>query len=178
MTSQKPRKIRRVQRWQNDPEFPAAPDSMFELFAKDYKEKVKAKFVPGNDIDDIVKLLQEEWLALSEEERLGYHYKANKLEKMYERLKEEYIKDKTQGPKRPPSAFFVFCAERREHVKRKLGPNVAVTEMSKALGAEWKLLDEKKKATYQAEADRLKEIYRKEKAEYDQKVASRGRPKP
>ena len=50
--------------------------------------------------------------------------------------------------------------------------------MSKALGAEWKLLDEKKKATYQAEADRLKEIYRKEKAEYDQKVASRGRPKP
>jgi hypothetical protein len=46
------------------------------------------------------------------------------------------------GPKRPPSAYFIFTKEKREDLVKKY-PNLKVTEIAKKLGEQWKNLSDK-----------------------------------
>lgn len=68
-------------------------------------------------------------------------------------------------PKRPMSAFFLFQAEARERIKKE-NPDIKQTEILKKTGAEWRELDEKKKAVFEKKAETDKARYAKEKEAY------------
>ena len=69
------------------------------------------------------------------------------------------------APKRPPTAFFLFAATRRQHIKR-AAPDAGVTQVAKALGEEWRNLREHEKNEFYAQAETEKKKYEKVKAEY------------
>jgi hypothetical protein len=50
--------------------------------------------------------------------------------------------DKVDKPKRAPSAYLIFCSERRVAVKE-ANPDATFKDMGKLLGAEWATLDDK-----------------------------------
>ena len=55
------------------------------------------------------------------------------------------------APKRPPTAFFLFCKERREHVReqtKKEDPKSGVVEVARKLGEIWRSLSEQDKDKY------------------------------
>ena len=62
-------------------------------------------------------------------------------------------KEKGDKPKRAPSAYIIFCGEKREEVK-KANPEATFGELGKLLGGLWSGMDEaaKKKYTKAAEA--------------------------
>ena len=161
------------QRKKDDPNFPKPPLTTWEQFAHDSKEVVKQRFVPGDSAADIVKLLQDHWLhGLSEKQRMKCRQESRKRQILYELVCKEYIKDKTCGPKRPPTAFFLFCQDVRESVK-KANPNAGVTEMAKLLGQKWGALNSNKKATYISRSVQLKEAWKIKKKAYDDAVGKR-----
>lgn len=69
------------------------------------------------------------------------------------------------APKRPPSAFFVFCSEHRPKIKEE-HPGISIGDIAKKLGEKWATLTPKEKAPYEAQAAKLKEKYEKEVAAY------------
>ena len=73
------------------------------------RKRVKKKFVPGDSAEDIMKTLQNEWAeGVSESERMGYCKRYRKKKVLHELVCTEYVKDKTGGPKRPSTAFFLL----------------------------------------------------------------------
>lgn len=66
------------------------------------------------------------------------------------------------APKRPMSAFFMFCQEERPKVK-KIHPDWKVGEIAKELGKRWEHVE---KTKYEGEAARDKQRYEKEMAQY------------
>merc|ERR1719498_2132132 len=62
------------------------------------------------------------------------------------------------APKRPPSAFFVFCSEHRPRIKEE-NPGIAIGDIAKKLGELWSKQTDKDKAPYSAKAAKLKEKY-------------------
>jgi len=61
----------------------------------------------------------------------------------------------TNRPKRAPTAYFLFTAERRAAVSA-ANPEAKITEIAKLLGAEWKALSEEEKAPFVAKAEKEK----------------------
>jgi len=66
--------------------------------------------------------------------------------------------------KRPTSAYFYYCNERRESFKKEF-PSLSMTDSTKKMSEEWKNLDAKKKKKYDDLAAKDKERYEKEKAD-------------
>ena len=60
--------------------------------------------------------------------------------------------------KRPPSAYFLFCADKRAEVKAELGGQ-SVTAVAKALGERWKQLTLEQKQQYEQTARTAKATY-------------------
>lgn len=58
--------------------------------------------------------------------------------------------------KRPPSAYLLYCNNKREKVKGE-NPEAPVTEIMKILGVKWKGISAERKAKYEAEAKVLKD---------------------
>ena len=91
--------------------------------------------------------------------------KLNKFIKAQEKkMQAKKFKD-PNAPKRPLSAYMVFCNQNREKVKRE-NPKIEVTEIMKKLGEGWKALSEKQRTPYKKEAALLKEKYEKEMESY------------
>ena len=65
--------------------------------------------------------------------------------------------------KRPTSAYFYYCNDRREAM-RKEQPGLSMTDQTKAMSEEWKNLDAKKRKKYDDLAAKDKERYENEKA--------------
>jgi histone H3/H4 len=60
--------------------------------------------------------------------------------------------------KKPLTGYFLFLAENRERVKASM-PDAGVGPVAKALGAEWRTLDEEKKKAFVDEAAQQKKTY-------------------
>jgi len=73
------------------------------------------------------------------------------------------------APKRPPSAFFVFCADHRPRIKGE-NPGIGIGDIAKELGKLWGKQGPKDKAPYEAKAAKLKEKYDKDIAAYRAKT--------
>lgn len=65
---------------------------------------------------------------------------------------------KSDGDKRPSTAYFQFSNAKRDEYKKKY-PELKVTEIAKKLGAAWKEMDEKEKDPYVRKAKEEKEAY-------------------
>ena len=70
------------------------------------------------------------------------------------------------APKRPPTAFFLYAQTRRDEIKR-THKGVAVSEIAKKLGQEWRNLPDAKKNKFyaQAEKENAKYSFESRKAE-------------
>ena len=66
--------------------------------------------------------------------------------------------------KRPTSAYFYYCNDRRESLKKD-EPGLSMTDSTKKMSEEWKNLDAKKKKKFEDLAAKDKERYEREKAE-------------
>ncbi|MEQ2258439.1 hypothetical protein XENORESO_019610 [Xenotaenia resolanae] len=62
------------------------------------------------------------------------------------------------APKRPPSAFFVFCSEYRPSVKQQY-PGLSIGDCAKKLGEMWSKLTQSEKQPYEEKAQKLREKY-------------------
>jgi len=69
------------------------------------------------------------------------------------------------APKRPQSSYFVFSNKRRKEMKE-TNPDKKLTEISKMIAAEWKVMDNTSKKPYEQEAKELKEKYETDMKKY------------
>ena len=104
---------------------------------------------------------------------LGQSDKINELMEKFvgEKMKMKAKKNKNL-PKKPKSAYFFFCDEKRPALlekARKKGGKVNIGEIAKELGVMWKKLKADKKKKYETHNAKDKERYDKEMAEYSQK---------
>lgn len=84
------------------------------------------------------------------------------------------------APKRPLNGFMLFCADLRanptkyrEYPGLSDTPTTSITEESKVLAAHWREMKEDVKQTYLNEATRLRELYKQEKEQYDNKISAK-----
>ncbi|KAM7149262.1 high mobility group protein B1-like isoform 1-T1 [Molossus nigricans] len=98
----------------------------------------------------------------------------------YEREMKTYIPPKGEtkkkfkdpnAPKRPPSAFFLFCSEYRPKIKGE-HPGLSIGDVAKKLGEMWNNTAADDKQPYEEKAAKLKEKYEKDIAAY----RARGKP--
>ncbi len=108
--------------------------------------------------------------------------KADKVR--YDREMKNYVPPKGMGkrgkkkkdpnaPKRPPSAFFIFCSDHRPNLKGE-NPNLTIGEIAKKLGELWAKQGAKDRAPYEQKAVKLKEKYEKDIAAYRAKGGMAG----
>ncbi|MEQ2179808.1 High mobility group box 1, partial [Goodea atripinnis] len=106
-------------------------------------------------------------LSPSEKKRFEDMAKADKVR--YNREMSDYVPPKGFGkrgrkrkdpnaPKRPPSAFFVFCSEYRPSVKQQY-PGLSIGDCAKKLGEMWSKLTQSEKQPYEEKAQKLREKY-------------------
>ena len=74
------------------------------------------------------------------------------------------------APKRPLSAFFLFCHDERPAVKEKF-PTYSVGEAAKELGERWNKVTPETKAKYEAQVQLDKSRYEREIANYKNQMA-------
>jgi len=79
------------------------------------------------------------------------------------------------APKRPPSAFFIFCSEFRPKVKSE-SPGLSIGDVAKKLGEMWNSTSGEDKQPYEKKAAKLKEKYEKDIAAYRAKGKTGGAP--
>lgn len=105
--------------------------------------------------------------------------KLNKhMKKEEKKLQAKKTKDPNH-PRRPLSAYMVYCSRNREKVKLD-NPGIEVKATMVELGKGWKKLNDKQKLPYNKEAARLKAIYEKEMESYippDGKKVDKDKPK-
>ncbi|KAJ7411343.1 High mobility group protein B1 [Pitangus sulphuratus] len=98
--------------------------------------------------------------------------KADKLR--YEKEMKNYVPPKGEtkkkfkdpnAPKRPPSAFFLFCSEFRPKIKGE-HPGLSIGDVAKKLGEMWNNTAADDKQPYEKKAAKLKEKYEKDIAAY------------
>jgi len=73
--------------------------------------------------------------------------------------KKQKRKKDPNAPKRPQTAFFLMCADRRDALRAEF-PDLRIGEIAKKLGAEWAACQGEKRAQYEATAARQKEEYK------------------
>jgi len=78
-------------------------------------------------------------------------------------------KDKKKGPKRPRSAYILFCSDKRDEVVKK-HPNEKITEIAKRLGALWGKVSKE-------DAKKYKGLAEKDKARYEREMKKEGSSK-
>ena len=83
-------------------------------------------------------------------------------ENLKKKKKRKSVKDPNE-PKRPWSAYFYFCDERRKDVKEQ-NPELKVTDVAKILGKMWNECTEKQ--IYEEKSLKAKEVYKKKLEEY------------
>lgn len=75
------------------------------------------------------------------------------------------------APKRPSSGYFLFLADERKNVIKRMGGKPSPTDVARKAGEEWRSLPPKQKAKYQSKADKLKKEYAKKAAVYKKSKA-------
>eukprot|EP00944_MAST-04C_sp_MAST-4C-sp1_P005617 g5617.t1 len=162
-----PRQAQRKKGQKKDPNAPKRPPTAFFLFAQTRRQHIK-RAAPGASVTHIAKALGEEWRNLREHEKNEFYAQAELEKRKYEKIKERYLANKkaNSGPKRSPTAFFLFAKDRRPAIKQ-AQPEAKVTDVAKILGEEWRNLADNSKLKYQQEAHRLKKIYDQDKAKFE-----------
>ncbi|XP_036609904.1 high mobility group protein B2-like [Trichosurus vulpecula] len=102
------------------------------------------------------------------------NHNGNRDKARYDREMKNYVPPKgdkkgkkkdPNAPKRPPSAFFLFCAEHRPKIKSE-HPGLSIGDTAKKLGELWSEQSAKDKLPYEQKVAKLKEKYEKDIAAY------------
>jgi len=116
----------------------------------------------------------DRWRTMTDKEKKRFQELALADKKRFEKEMEGYVPD-TKGkkkakkekdpnaPKRPLTAFFLFCNDRRPAIKAK-NPDLRIGDVAKELGKMWAELAQDAKSKYEAKA-------KTDKARYDQLLA-------
>ncbi|DAA30815.1 TPA: high-mobility group box 2-like [Bos taurus] len=126
------------------------------------------------------KKCSERWKTMSAKEKSKFEDMAKSDKARYDREMKNYVPPKgdkkgkkkdPNAPKRPPSAFFLFCSEHRPKIKSE-HPGLSIGDTAKKLGEMWSEQSAKDKQPYEQKAAKLKEKYEKDIAAYRAKGKS------
>ncbi|XP_029304354.1 high mobility group protein B1a [Cottoperca gobio] len=155
---------------------PRGKMSSYAYFVQTCREEHKKKHPEASvNFSEFSKKCSERWKPLTAKEK-GKFEDLAKLDKVrYDREMLSYVPARGGGkkkrfkdpnaPKRPPSAFFVFCAEFRPKVKGET-PGLTIGDVAKRLGEMWNGTASEDKVPFEKKAAKLKEKYEKEVAAY------------
>ncbi|KAG9269389.1 high mobility group protein B2-like isoform X2 [Astyanax mexicanus] len=170
---------------------PKGRTSAYAFFVLSSRDELKKKS-PGTSVNfgKFSKKCSEDWKALTPSEKKKFEDLAKADKARYDEEMKSYVPPKGMGkmgrkkkdpnaPKRPPSAFFIFCSEHRPAVKSE-HPNLTIGEIAKKLGEKWSKLSTKDRSPFDQKAVLLREKYEKEVAAYRSggSVAKRGPGRP
>ena len=131
------------------------------------------KHYPDTSVNftEFSKKCSERWKTMSAKEKGKCEDLAKADKARYVREMKTYIplpKGETKkkfkdpnAPKRPPSAFFLFCSEYRPKIKGE-HPGLSIGDVAKKLGEMWNNTAADDKQPYEKKAAKLKEKYEKE----------------
>ncbi|XP_017318880.1 high mobility group protein B2a [Ictalurus punctatus] len=163
-----------------DPTKPRGKTSSYAFFVQTCREEHKKKH-PDTSVNfsEFSKKCAERWKTMSPKEKSKFEEMAKTDKVRYDREMKNYVPPKgakkgkkkdPNAPKRPPSAFFVFCSDYRPKVKSEY-PGISIGDIAKKLGEQWSKLSAKDKVPYEQKAGKLKEKYEKDVAAYRAKGA-------
>uniref|UniRef100_A0ABI7ZJ96 HMG box domain-containing protein n=1 Tax=Felis catus TaxID=9685 RepID=A0ABI7ZJ96_FELCA len=122
------------------------------------------------NFSEFSKKCSERWKTMSAKEKGKFEDMAKADKARYEREMKTYIPPKGEtkkkfkdpnAPKRPPSAFFLFCSEYRPKIKGE-HPGLSIGDVAKKLGEMWNNTAADDKHPYEKKAAKLKEKYEKD----------------
>uniref|UniRef100_A0AAQ5ZA28 High mobility group protein B2 n=1 Tax=Amphiprion ocellaris TaxID=80972 RepID=A0AAQ5ZA28_AMPOC len=153
-----------------DPRKPRGKMSSYAYFVQTCREEHKKKHPDASvNFSEFSKKCSERWKTMSPKEKGKFEDMAKQDKVRYEREMKNYIPPKGQkkkrfkdpnAPKRPPSAFFLFCADFRPKVKVE-NPGLSIGDTAKKLGEMWNSSSAESKQPYEKKAAKLKEKYDK-----------------
>jgi hypothetical protein len=166
-----------------DPNHPKHGKSSYIFFCLAERPKI-VKATPEMDAKEITKLLGANWRKLSDKQK-------SKYKKLAETDRSRYLKDMETykppiglgfvparkgkkvrvGPKRGLSSYIIFCQKRRAGLKDE-NPDLPTKDVTAALGAEWRGMDDDAKAPFVSLSAIDKERYETERAAFDANVSS------
>ncbi|XP_076024926.1 high mobility group protein B1a [Genypterus blacodes] len=157
---------------------PKGKTSSYAYFVQTCREEHKRKHPEASvNFAEFSKKCSERWKTMTQKEKGKFEDLAKQDKVRYEREmmnyaparggKKKKFKD-PNAPKRPPSAFFIFCAEFRPKVKGEQ-PGLTIGEVAKKLGEIWNGTSSEDKQPYEKKASKLKEKYDKDMAAYRSK---------
>ncbi|KAM9476531.1 high mobility group protein B2a [Clarias gariepinus] len=159
-----------------DPNKPRGKTSSYAFFVQTCREEHKKKH-PDTSVNfsEFSKKCAERWKTMSPKEKSKFEELAKTDKVRYDREMKNYVPPKgakkgkkkkdPNAPKRPPSAFFIFCSDHRPKVKSE-NPGFTIGDVAKKLGEQWSKLTAKDKSPYEQKALKLKEKYEKDVAAY------------
>ncbi|XP_041807657.1 high mobility group protein B1-like [Chelmon rostratus] len=168
-----------------DPAKPRGKMSSYAYFVQTCREEHKKKHPDASvNFAEFSKKCSERWKTMSSKEKGKFEDLARQDKARYEREMMSYVpvrggkkkkyKD-PNAPKRPPSAFFIFCSEFRPKVKSE-APGLSIGDVAKRLGEMWNSTSAEAKQPFEKKAAKLKEKYEKEVAAYRQKTKAGSGP--
>ncbi|XP_067106316.1 high mobility group protein B2a [Osmerus mordax] len=167
-----------------DPNKPRGKTSSYAFFVQTCREEHKKKH-PGTSVNfsEFSKKCSERWKTMSAKEKVKFEDLAKGDKVRFDREMKGYVPPKgtkvgkrkkdPNAPKRPPSAFFVFCSDHRARIKGE-HPGISIGDIAKKLGELWSKQTPKDKVPYEAKAGKLKEKYEKDVAAYRAKSGAGG----
>uniref|UniRef100_A0A3Q2WEX3 High mobility group protein B2 n=1 Tax=Haplochromis burtoni TaxID=8153 RepID=A0A3Q2WEX3_HAPBU len=154
-----------------DPTKPRGKMSSYAYFVQTCREEHKKKHPEASvNFAEFSKKCSERWKTMSAKEKGKFEDMARQDKARYEREMMNYVparggKKKKKykdpnAPKRPPSAFFIFCSEFRPKVKGE-SPGLSIGDVAKRLGEMWNGTAAEDKQPFEKKAAKLKEKYEK-----------------
>lgn len=159
-------------------EGPSAIIPASTFFRTDRVEDLSNQF-PDASPSEIVNMLEQEWINLSDDNRRIYQAKSKKDREMFIEERKNYLpktdggrlkrKKKTKhpdAPKHPKSAFLFFAMDRRSEITKEF-PDLSFSQVSTQLSAEFKALPVDRRQEYMDLAIADKNRYKEEKMQFE-----------
>ncbi|KAI4884401.1 hypothetical protein NFI96_011245 [Prochilodus magdalenae] len=174
----------------SDPAKPKGKMSAYAYFVKTCREEHNKKN-PGVSVNfaEFSKKCSERWKVMSPKEKTKFEDMAKQDKARYDQEMMNYNPGKSgrkkkdpNAPRRPPSGFLLFCAERRPGIKAQ-NPSMGIGDVAKKLGGLWNNMSDSEKQPFLSQANRLKDKYMKDVKNYKTKGkagggSSAGKSKP
>ncbi|CAL8376252.1 high mobility group protein B3a [Gadus morhua] len=159
-----------------DPRKPKGKMSAYAYFIKTCRQEHEKKTpeVPVN-FTMFSKKCSERWKTISSKEKGKFEDLAKQDKVRFDNEMQHFAPGRKKGqkkdpnaPKRPPSGFFIFCADHRPKIKA-VHPTLGIGDVAKKLGEQWNNLTDANKQPYLQKANKLKDKYQKDVADYKSK---------
>ncbi|XP_056299150.1 high mobility group protein B2b [Pseudoliparis swirei] len=156
---------------------PKGKTSAYAFFVQTCREEHRKKH-PEQSVNftEFSKKCSERWKGLTAGDKKCFEDMAKTDKVRYNNEMRDYVPPKGYGkkgrkkkdpnaPKRPPSAFFVFCSEYRPSVKQQT-PGLSIGDCAKKLGEMWGKLTQSDKVPHEEKAQKFREKYDRDMVAY------------